>query len=454
MKLTSHCLIKLFVIFSILMGKLAVAQYILPNHENLKSLGNATCASSTCHGSVDAWKSSNVLQNEFVTWSKLDKHSQAYKVLFNDQSKRIVKNLGLKQPAHEAQMCLTCHAHAPSQNLRAESFKLTDGVSCEGCHGPAQKWISTHTVKGVTHAENIRNGLYPTDQPVAKAKLCLSCHQGDENRNITHRIMGAGHPRLSFELGTFEKLEPMHYQIDEDYIARKSNYSYGKNWAAGQVVSAQLMLEILSNPKTSHDGLFPELTLYDCHSCHHPMREKKWAGRNALPPGVLRLNDSSLVMVKALKMVFEPTTLKSYDEAVQNLHKAVSDPTGASLMEKNQEVITRAQVVITELKKLIPVIEKANYDDNTMRVILRAFVSSAQVGSYTDYASAEQIYMVIANMSKAMTGGMTNSMANTSSSSELTKAVNQMRVELADEDKFQSKKFVAVLNQIRRVVEK
>ncbi len=31
-------------------------------------LGVASCAGSTCHGSVEPWIKSNVIQNEYVTW--------------------------------------------------------------------------------------------------------------------------------------------------------------------------------------------------------------------------------------------------------------------------------------------------------------------------------------------------------------------------------------------------
>jgi hypothetical protein len=85
---------------------------------------------------------------------------------------------------------------------------VTDGVGCEACHGPADKWIRSHTAPGATHADNVAKGMYPTEKPVEQAKLCLSCHVGDSSRFVSHRIMGAGHPRLSFELDTFAQLAP------------------------------------------------------------------------------------------------------------------------------------------------------------------------------------------------------------------------------------------------------
>ena len=102
----------------------------LPYETKAKHIGVVNCASSLCHGSITEWKGSNVLQNEYVTWSRVDKHHlRAYQVLFNDRSQRIAKNLGLKQPAHESKVCVDCHGYAPPVEARGERFKVSDGVS-------------------------------------------------------------------------------------------------------------------------------------------------------------------------------------------------------------------------------------------------------------------------------------------------------------------------------------
>src|SRR5687768_1049555 len=117
----------------------------LPYEAKGQHLGVVNCANSLCHGSVSPWKDAHILQNEYVTWSRVDKHStRAYRVLFEERSQRIARNLGLKEPAHEAKLCLDCHSHNPPAARRGERFKATDGVSCEGCHGPAEGWIKSH----------------------------------------------------------------------------------------------------------------------------------------------------------------------------------------------------------------------------------------------------------------------------------------------------------------------
>jgi hypothetical protein len=67
------------------------------------------------------------------------------------------------------------------------------------------------------------------------------------------------------------------------------------------------MMNVLGDPKRSHDGLFPELVLFDCHACHHPMSEKRWTPRvPGLGPGVVRLNDSSMLMARQIAKVVDP----------------------------------------------------------------------------------------------------------------------------------------------------
>ena len=67
-------------------------------------------------------------------------------------------------------------------------------------------------------------------------------------------------------------------------------------------------MDVLPIPKRSHDGLFPELVLFDCHACHHPMSDKRWAPRVPGPRAraCVRLNDSSMLMVRQIARVVDP----------------------------------------------------------------------------------------------------------------------------------------------------
>ena len=90
-------------------------------------------------------------------------------------------------------MCLDCHADNVAVERRAKGFQLSDGVGCEACHGGAVNWLGQHISGAADHGANLLAGMYPSEDPVARARLCLSCHFGTADRFITHRIMGAGH---------------------------------------------------------------------------------------------------------------------------------------------------------------------------------------------------------------------------------------------------------------------
>ena len=94
-----------------------------------KYTGPGSCASPSCHGSVQMKTDTAVEQNEYSTWVVKDKHSRAFAVLSNDVAKRISRLMSLKEPDKEPR-CLGCHSLNPPEAQRARSFDSSDGVSC------------------------------------------------------------------------------------------------------------------------------------------------------------------------------------------------------------------------------------------------------------------------------------------------------------------------------------
>jgi len=364
----------------------------LPYESKDKYVGVVNCASSLCHGSISPWKDSNILQNEYVTWSRVDKHStKAYQVLLTERSQRIARNLGLKEPAHQAKLCLDCHATNPPGAQRGERFRTGEGVSCESCHGPAERWIETHVQSGATHADNVAHGLYPTNEPVAQARLCLSCHFGNKDRFVTHRMMGAGHPRMSFELDTFSQTEPAHFVIDADWQKRKGTWEAARVWAIGQALAAEELLDVLLDPKRSHDGLFPELVVFDCHACHHSMREIRWTPRASASPGRIRLNDSALLMVRqiARRVLGEEASLELAQRIVQ-LERAVAGDGG--------DALEAARTLRQSIDALVAKLAVRSFTAADLRAMVAGLVDDGANGQYRDYAGAEQATMAIASL--------------------------------------------------------
>ncbi len=416
---------------------------VLPYAAKGQHLGVVNCANSLCHGSVSPWKDSNILQNEYVTWSRIDKHAtRAYHVLLTERSQRIARNLGLKEPPQQAKLCLDCHAHNPPAAQYGERFKVADGVSCEACHGPAEGWIQSHVAPGATHADNVKRGLYPANEPVAQARLCLSCHLGNRDKFVTHRMMGAGHPRMSFELDTFSQTQPPHFVIDTDYETRKGGWDSVRVWAVGQALAAAELLEVLLDPRRSRDGLFPELVVFDCHACHHPMSDVRWSPRTNTSPGRIRLNDSNLLMLRQIvRRTLSPEEANAFAQRVTELHKAVAGDGG--------DPIEAARTLRSSLDGMLPRLAARAFGGEDLRAMIAGLVEDGIAGQYRDYAGAEQATMAIGSLLAFVVrrGGLKDARAANA-------ALDRLHATVKDDEKFRPERYRAALAELGRTVER
>ena len=364
---------------------MSVASAELPQYAEADHMGVASCASGVCHGSVRGKDVTSVLQNEYVVWSRMDRHRIAYQTLLTPESKSIAAKLGIGN-AHEAKICLDCHAENVAIEKRSEKFQIEDGVGCEACHGGAQQYISSHVDVDSNHKANVSAGLYPTDQPRERAELCLSCHLGTGEKMATHDIMGAGHPRVSFELDTFGALQPPHYVVDDDYKAEKWHGSNIDVWAIGQVTAAKQTLALIDD-RLNQGGLFPEIALFDCHACHHSMSEKRWTAseRSGLPPGAVRLNDANFVIVLALAEVMGEGSDVALRNEVKKLHLAVN---------KNGDYSSSIAALTTTLNQIDSKLSSVDLSSSAQPLI-EAMIRNTIAGNLTDYVVAEQAIMAI-----------------------------------------------------------
>ena len=399
-------------------------------------MGVATCAGSTCHGAVEPLKGVGVLQNEFITWQRNDKHSKAYSVLLNERSKRIARNLGLKA-ANTAQICLDCHADNVPNERRHRTFQITDGVTCEACHGGAGRWIGTHISAAATHKVNIDNGLYPSADPMSRAKLCLSCHFGDETRFVTHRIMGAGHPRMSFELDTFTAIQPAHFVVDKDYRDRKGAWNGVQVWAIGQAMSVDVLLDAIVDPKRGRDGIFPELVLFDCFSCHRPMSNPRWEPKESigLGPGIPRISDSNMLMLRIIARQVDSALGAEFAQRMVALQKSTRAGSYG-------EMLDAAKNLKKVLKRLMEKFAAHAFGKADVKALMAGVVADGLAGEYRDYPGAEQATMALSAIVETMrnTGAIDNGQFEA-----LNAALAKSYAAVEKAEEYQSATFVAAL---------
>jgi Cytochrome c554 and c-prime len=295
-----------------------------------KFAGIASCAALACHHGNGPRGSRG---SEYTTWAIYDPHAKAYEALLTERSRGIQDRLNQYEPtnrrvkAEDNALCLKCHAtpagklplpsgeragvrgEAPETNLppptplssgargkdRAVSHELIYGVSCESCHGPAEKWRAEHySPNWKVRTDKEALGFRNTKDLAVRAAICAECHVGSPDREVNHDLIAAGHPRLQFEFAAYLANYPKHWNTDDD--KRRHPDHEARAWVIGQIVSSAAALRLLEaraekskvqGPKSKVDfghgtldfgpsAPWPELAEYDCFACHHDLAPDGW----------------------------------------------------------------------------------------------------------------------------------------------------------------------------------
>ncbi len=344
--------------------------------------------------------------SEIVVWQDLDtlrgKHAQAFKTLQGERAHQIARKLGMGDPA-AAQQCLSCHSDDPLPGRRGPQLLRSDGVSCEACHGGAGgRWLAAHYAPGATHAQNITGGLYPTDDPAARARLCQSCHIGSAaaDQYVTHKMMAAGHPRLTFELELFTALQAHHFE-DQDYDRRKPIPNRAKVWAIGQALAFRTDVDLFLSSPHANAGVFPEETFFDCRSCHRQISDSDDYRPSARPnpgrpldPGTPVFNDADLIVLTAALRAISPAQADQLDVRGRAFH--------AALQGDSAEVRPAGAALSNQLGEIASTLERTRFDPALARRMLAGIVSQSLSSRYTTYASAEQAIMAVDTLARTL----------------------------------------------------
>ena len=366
-------------------------------------VGSPTCSARSCHGAIEPERDENDLrkcwQNEYTQWAD-DPHANAYRVLFEKCSQDIAKLLGLKN-AHEAPRCLACHAAPMLAELpKDDPLVVTEkqfGVGCESCHGSASKWLHEHTSK-IWRDKSVdekweQYRMVPVGDPVRRARACAGCHVGAppakdglEPRDVNHDLIGAGHPRLTFEMGAFQANMHPHWRPQDKRSPdeKKKAIPESRLWTAGQFASAEAALEHLIYRANDNKLPWPELAEFDCYACHHFLREPSWRqtadlrGRSR-KPGQAAWGSWYFALPRYLS------------EKKDAEHKALAKFAASIQLGTKRETAAReAAKALTTLRKLAKDFEKANAFNRIQAVI------KAEKGEIAEsWDSAEQLYLAL-----------------------------------------------------------
>lgn len=354
-----------------------------------KFMGTAQCVK--CHENGMGGRAADALPalKEVPIWTKKDQHAFAFRRLQDKKppnprwrskvsSEEIMENLyggeggdddddddDAELPeASKSARCLSCHGIMVTElgkpswlpkkaELRVsenpslqQGYKASEGVSCDGCHGPASGWVEGHVpdhwtinewksrvdAKDPSAASRKlweEKGLYYSKDLVLWAKQCVRCHL-----RLDADLIEAKHPPLkAFELYDQNSRVPPHWR---DYSKAKDLPELpgagpthdARLWQVGQAVALADALEQVKSRTRKRKG------------------KKRKVSKKLVKAGIERAESHYVVLRHALAV--QP----SLKEAAATLEAAMKDLGKAKKRSKQYSAA----------KKAVSLLEKLPYD--------------------------------------------------------------------------------------------
>ena len=418
-----------------------------------KFIGPGSCAATACHGSVKPVAESRILQNEYSTWILKDKHARAYQALTSGVGERMARILKLGAKAEESPKCLACHALYTTPEQRGRSFEITEGVSCENCHGPAQAWLGQHTERESPekHAKSITLGMTDTRDVMHRAEKCLTCHLGTAQRFVDHEMIAAGHPDLFFELDSFSAVMPRHWKQPRESAAGKPaedpNWTSVRDWGAGQAVQLGAAMERLTWRANGqpYDGkqIWPEYSELSCVACHHSLGPAKdsWRqehGYSGRRPGDPAWNVSRYIVFRVIARQLDPASAQELDQRLAAVVDEMS-----KLNPDRTAVASAATAAAPVAQRFAERLATMNYDSALALRAMQGITRDADTISLGDERAAEQATMALDSLYIAY-----SKQTNPANAGEVRAAINALFQQLENPSAYNADRFASALQRI------
>lgn len=335
-------------------------------------VGDTSCSSSGCHGGAGD-------KNQSLTWAAKDYHAKAKAILLTARSQRMAETLKIPDAATSPK-CLTCHSpmEAVDSALLALGVKADQAVSCESCHGPAERWLRSHTRPDFTHGQRVADGMRDLSTLVNRATACVACHQ-----NLDPDILESGHPELVFELDGQIRAEPPHWQ-------EKTQWLGPQIWLAGQAaawreINWQLERQpysVLQERESALNWLLSYLTT------HLP----------ELPEFNPPKNDS-IAREKYARNYAERAAAFSWNRSLATRTFSMLAASGKELSESPDLAARRAEVLVLALDRILPVAdfppEKKARIETTLNALFQPVQILAEFNSKTFLTSLTELTQTV-----------------------------------------------------------
>jgi len=424
-------------------------------NEPSKYIGPGSCAATSCHGSVKPIPDSRILQNEYSTWIIRDKHSRSYQALLGDVGERMALILKLGAKAEEAPKCLACHALNPAPEQRGRAFEISEGVSCENCHGPASAWLGPHTTRAWPHEKSVAAGMHDTRDVIHRTEKCLECHLGARNKFVDHQMIAAGHPDLYFELDSFSAVMPRHWKVPRESEpgkpAEDAAWVGVREWSAGQAVQLRAAMERLTwrarNERADKKDVWPEYSELSCFACHHALgaakdswrQEHGYVGRR---PGDPAWNSSRYAVFRLLAKQIDSANAQELDRQLLAVSEEMS-----KLNPDRSAVASAASAAAPLAQRIAERLATMQYGQAVALRMLQRISDDAENIALADERAAEQAAMAIDSLYVAYSKD-----AKPANADEVRAAINELFRQLENPSAYNADEFASLLRRIHTLL--
>jgi hypothetical protein len=371
---------------------------------NLKKFPNPAYDRSKTHVRLD----------EFEIW-KTDKHGSAYENLTSPLGQEMGKRLGNLDVKDRKTGCLGCHSASTEEvtkRQQGDAFKLSDGVSCENCHGAANEWFGPHsetTWRKNSPIEKAAKGMNDLRDPVRQSSKCLSCHVGSvpEGKVVTHEMYAVGHPPLpSIEVARFadnmrhwwlikekpeSKNDPALLKGNEFERSRLSLVSAANALRASMM---QLAEESAIDKPPAPGESWPDYARFDCASCHHELQRPSWRQERGfvLTPGRPPVGrwplESVRLGIEKLKM--DDESAGRFHDELKAHESVLNAATGARPFGRKVALKEAATKYAAWAQELAARIATASYEEKGVKNLLGKLLAMATEADL-DYDAARHL---------------------------------------------------------------
>jgi len=424
-------------------------------NEPIKYIGPGSCAATSCHGSVKPVAGSRILQNEYSTWILKDKHRQAYQGLTGNVGERMARILQLGAKAEEAPKCLACHTLYSSPEQKGRAFEISEGVSCENCHGPASAWLGPHTTRAWTHDKSISLGMYDTRNVIHRTEKCMECHLGTKDKFVDHEMIAAGHPDLFFELDSFSAVMPRHWKVPReselDKPAEDGAWVGVRDWSTGQAVQLRGEMERLTwrakGQRFDKKDVRPEYSELSCFACHHSLgpakdswrQEHGYAGRR---PGDPAWNSSRYVVFRLLAAQVDSVSAQELNWQLNIVSGEMS-----KLNPDRNAVASSALAASALAQRLAERLATMPYDQTIALQLLHRITNDADNISIADERAAEQAAMALDSLFIAYSRNV-----NPANAADVRAAINGLFQQLEYPSAYNADQFASALRKVGALI--